>query len=261
VRRQDSLAACRAAGALDEVSTDLNEVVSLADLVLLCTPIGQMTTLLQRTLPSLKPGAIVTDVGSVKGPVVRDAEPLCRSVGAHFVGSHPMAGSEKAGVAAARTDLFESAVCVVTPTVTSDSAALVQVEGLWRALGARVLRLRPEAHDEFVAHASHLPQALAASLAHLVLDPEAPSEQAQLCAGGFRDGTRIASGSPEMWRDIFVANRQPVIRALDDLLARMQAFRQLIQAGNAEDIQSFLAVAKERRDAWVKTREARSRSE
>ena len=245
------MAGCRAAGAVDEASTDLPAAAADADLVVLCTPIGQMSALLASARTALQPGAIVTDVGSVKGVVVAEAEPLCRKAAARFIGSHPMAGSEKTGVSAARARLFEGAVCVVTPTRQSDPAALVQVEALWRALGMQVIRLAPEAHDLLVAYASHLPQAIAASLAGLVLDPASPPEQARLCAGGFRDGTRIASGSPEMWRDILMANRRPVTQALDAFLGRLRSLRQAVRAGDAETITAFLQTAKERRDAWT----------
>jgi len=256
VRRQASLAECRSAGAVDDVSTDLTAVVTDADLVVLCTPIGQMADLLAGALPALRPGVIVTDVGSVKGPVLAEAEPLCLKAAARFIGSHPMAGSEKTGVTAAQARLFEGAVCAVTPTTRSDPAALVQVEALWRVLGMQVIRLEPGTHDVLVAHASHLPQAIAASLAGLVLDPTSPPEQAQLCAGGFRDGTRIAAGSPEMWRDILVANRRPVTQAIDAFVGRLRVLRKAVRAGDAEAVTEFLQSAKERRDAWMKSRHA-----
>lgn len=251
VRRDTSLAECRAAGAVDDVRTDLSAVVSGAELVVLCTPIGQMGALLAEACADLDPGVIVTDVGSVKAGVVAEAEPLCRQASARFIGSHPMAGSEKTGVRAAQAQLFEGAVCVVTPTPRSDPAALVQLEALWRAVGMQVIRLAPDVHDALVAHTSHLPQAVAASLAGLVLDPTWPPEQAQLCAGGFRDGTRIASGSPEMWRDIFLANRSPAVQAIDAFVERLRLLRQAIGAGDADAIAAFLRTAKERRDAWT----------
>lgn len=256
VRREASLAECRAAEAVEDVSTDLAAVTRNADLVVLCTPIGQMSALLARALPALKPGAIVTDVGSVKGPVVAEAEPLCLKASARFIGSHPMAGSEKTGVSAAQPRLFEGAACAVTPTKRSDPAALVQVEALWRILGMNVIRLAPETHDALVAHASHLPQAIAASLAELVLDPSFAPEQSQLCAGGFRDGTRIAAGSPEMWRDIFLANRAPVVQAMDAFVGRLRMLRKAVRSGDTDRIATFLQRAKDRRDAWMRSRPA-----
>jgi len=136
VRRRASLSECRRFGAVDCATLDLLEAVGGADLVVLCTPIAQMRPLLHAMRPALKPGAIVTDVGSVKGTVVNELEGLATKAGAHFVGSHPMAGAEKTGVAAARANLFVNAVCVVTPTRKTNRQALTRVEGLWKAVGA-----------------------------------------------------------------------------------------------------------------------------
>lgn len=252
VRRPAGAAECLAAGAVDAAGSELDTALQDADLVVFCTPLGQMASLASLASRFLAPGALVTDVGSVKGSVVATLEPLARTAGAAFVGSHPMAGSEKTGVAAARPDLFRGAVCVVTPTATSEPSAVARVEQLWQALEGRVLRLSPALHDELVARSSHLPQALASTLAGLVLDPAAPPEQARLCAGGFRDGTRIASGSPEMWRDIFLANQDPVLRALDQFVSRLQTLRGVIAAGDPAALTTLLAQARERRNAWLR---------
>ncbi|HLP75392.1 MAG TPA: prephenate dehydrogenase/arogenate dehydrogenase family protein, partial [Candidatus Paceibacterota bacterium] len=211
VRREAAIAECEKAGVADYATTDLLAAVSGADLVVLCTPLAQMRSLVTQLLPALKRGAIVTDVGSVKASVVRDVCGLIRKSGAHFIGSHPMAGGEKTGVSASRADLFENAVCVVTPTRNSNQAALRKVEQFWKALGSRVIRLAPEVHDQLVSRSSHLPHISAAVLANLVLNPALPVEQSKLCATGFRDTTRIASGSPEMWRDIALANRKNLV--------------------------------------------------
>lgn len=257
VRRAASVEECLQTGAADAAGTELAPVVQDADLVVLCTPIGQMGTLAERMVPSLKAGAWVTDVGSVKAPVVTQLEAIYHAAGACFVGSHPMAGSEQTGMAAAKADLFEGSVCVVTPTPRSDATALAQIEQLWGAVGARVMRLSPAKHDAVVARASHLPQAVAATLAGLVLDPEASPEQAQLCAGGFRDTTRIASGSPDMWRDILVANRRSVGQALDGFIAELRQLRRAVAGGDAGQIEEFLRTAKQRRDAWLGARGGR----
>ena len=203
-------------------------------------------------LPALKPGAIVTDVGSVKGSVVRDLEALVAKAGAHFVGSHPMAGAEKMGVAAARADLFDGAVCVVTPTRKSNPAAVRKVEQLWRSVGSRVLRLTPDAHDDLVSRSSHLPHVVAAQLANLILSPKHPEEQGMLCANGFRDTTRIASGSPEMWRDIALANRKNLSRALETFTDGLQDFRRALVRGDARAVAKFFEQARERREQWSK---------
>jgi prephenate dehydrogenase len=225
VRRAASVRECERAGAVDLATLDLAQAVTGAELAVLCTPLAQMRSLVQQMLPALKRDAIVTDVGSVKGSVVRELESLVGKAGAYFVGSHPMAGAEKTGVAAARADLFENAVCVTTPTAKTNRAALRKVEELWTSIGCRVLRLAPEVHDELVSRSSHLPHVVAAGLANLVLRPGAPGAQAMLCANGFRDTTRIASGSPEMWRDIALANRKNLGRAMKDFVSEAGRFQ------------------------------------
>jgi prephenate dehydrogenase len=250
VRRAASVRECERKGAVDRATRELGAAVKEADLIVLCTPIAQMGTLVAQMLPALKPGAILTDVGSVKASVVRDLEPLAASAEAFFVGSHPMAGAEKMGVAAARADLFMRAVCVVTPTRNSNPAAVRRIEQLWKAVGGRVLRLNPERHDQLVSRSSHLPHLLAATLVNLVLDPASPPEQAALCANGFRDTTRIASGSPEMWRDIALANRKHLASALKLFSRDLAGMQRAISKGDAKAIERSLVQAKSRRDRW-----------
>jgi prephenate dehydrogenase len=256
VRREASLLECERLGAVDQVGLDLRATVENADLVVLCTPIGQMRELAERMRPSLKSGAIVTDVGSVKGSVVRELEPLIAEAGAQFVGSHPMAGGERTGVAAARSDLFEGAVCAVTPTAQTDGEALAAVEGFWRSIGCQTIRLAPELHDAFVSRTSHLPHVAAAALAITVLDPAHPSEQRLLCANGFRDTTRIASGSSEMWRDIASANRHCLAEALEAFIAELRRFQSVLSNGDLAAVERFFVQAKERRDSWCASTEA-----
>jgi prephenate dehydrogenase len=250
VRRPASLKDCEKAGAVDYATTDLLAAVSNADLVILCTPLSQMRLRVVEMLPALKRGAIVTDVGSVKSGVVRELESLLNKSGAHFVGSHPMAGAEKTGVSAARGDLFVSAVCVVTPTKKSNEAAVRKVESFWKSLGARTLKLAPEQHDVLVSRSSHLPHIIAAVLTNLVLAPASPEFQSALCANGFRDTTRIASGSPEMWRDIALANRKNLSRSVDAFVSELQQFQRILKKSDAKAISKFLETAKTRRDNW-----------
>jgi prephenate dehydrogenase len=249
-RREKTIAESEKVGALDYATTDLLAAVSGADLVILCTPLAQMRSLAEQFVPALKRGAIVTDVGSVKAGVVRELEPLVKKSGAHFVGSHPMAGSEKMGVLAARADLYANAVCVVTPTKNSDAAAVRKIEQFWKSLGARTLRLDAVKHDLLVSRSSHLPHVAAATLAGLILDPAATKEQAALCANGFRDTTRIASGSPEMWRDIVLANRKNVSRSVDAFVGELKKFQAALKRDDAKAVEKFFATAKQSRDNW-----------
>lgn len=251
VRRPASLAECVNTGAVDTATLDLAEAARDADLVVLCTPIGQMGELAARLAPLLPRQAVVTDVGSVKTGVVRELEPVFAAVGVSFVGSHPMAGAEKMGVAHARADLFHGAVCVITPTPASDPAAVEKLASLWYGVGGHFLALSPELHDQLVARSSHLPQALATTLAGYVLSEASPREQALLCAGGFRDCTRIASGSPEMWRDIMLVNREPIVAALHEFSDRLNTLRDAIERGDTAAITDWLATGKRLRDGWI----------
>ena len=251
VRRKASIKDCERVGATDFTTDDLLAAVWDTDLVILCTPLAQMRALVKQMLPALKRGAIVTDVGSVKGSVVKDIESLVSKAGAHFVGGHPMAGGEKSGVLASRADLFNSAICVITPTQHTNRLALRKVEAFWKSLGARLLRTTPEAHDEFVSRSSHLTYLVATTLATTVLDPKLPKEQALLCAAGFRDTTRVASSSPEMWRDIALANRKNLSHALEQFIVNARKFQQALAKSDAPAIEKYNATAKARRDCWI----------
>ncbi len=250
VRRTASITECDKLAVVDHATRDLTRAVADADLVILCTPLSQMRELAEKMLPALKPGAIVTDVGSVKGSVVEELEPLIAGAGGYFVGSHPMAGGEKTGVSAARADLFERAVCLVTPTPNSNKNAVEKVEEFWKALGGRVLKMTPALHDDLVSRASHLPHVVAAELANYILSPAHPAEQATVCANGFRDTTRVASGSPEMWRDIAIANQKNLGRVLGVFIEDLQEFRLALENGDVKAVEEFFENAKQRRDLW-----------
>jgi prephenate dehydrogenase len=181
---------------------------------------------------------------------VRELESLVQKSGAHFVGSHPMAGGEKMGVLAARADLYANSVCVVTPTKKSNTNAIRKLEKFWQSLGAQTLRLDAAEHDLLVSRSSHLPHVVAATLANLVLNPGNPKTQTALCATGFRDTTRIASGSPEMWRDIALANRKNVSRAMDAFVAELKKIQSALNRNDAKAVEKFFAAAKARRDKW-----------
>ncbi|MBU6410435.1 MAG: prephenate dehydrogenase/arogenate dehydrogenase family protein [Verrucomicrobia bacterium] len=259
VRRKASIAECEKSGATDFATMDLAAAVSNADLVIFCTPPGRMRPIAQQFAGALKPGAIVTDVGSVKAPVVKELEPLLARAGAHFVGSHPMAGGEKTGIAAAREDLFENAVCALTPTSRTNAAALKKTAEFWKSLGSRVLKMSPARHDLFVSRSSHLPHLAAAALANVVLNSKQPEIQL-LCGNGFRDTTRIASGSSEMWRDIALANRKNLAYAAAALIAELEKFRTMLKKADAPAIAEFFETAKSRRDRFINSRRGCSES-
>lgn len=226
-----------------DASTDLAEVVTGADLLVLCVPIGAMPGLVENLQPFLLPSAVVTDVGSVKAAVVRDLE---QRLGGRFVGSHPMAGSEQTGLGAARADLFEAAVSIVTPTAATDSVALEKVERFWRWLGCEVKSLQPEEHDRVIAQVSHLPHLLAAVLVNLVCAEG--QKPLQFCGNGFRDATRVASGSAQMWAEIFATNRVAVKESVLALMAKLQEAVEHLEDADAAKMEQFLTDAKKERD-------------
>jgi prephenate dehydrogenase len=251
VRREEAMAECETLAVVDRASNDLASVLADADFVVVCTPVEHMKALLEPVKSSIKPGAVLTDVGSVKVCVVNELESLANSVGAHFIGSHPMAGGEKVGAAESRTDLFQHAVCALTPTAASDFTALNRVNNFWNALGMRVVQLPPQLHDQLVCRASHLPHLVASVLADYVLDPKFPEEQRQLCANGFRDTTRVASGPVEMWRGILSENRGNLSADIDAMIGKLTALKSALSANDSDAIESLLKSGHDRRDAWL----------
>ncbi len=250
VRRAASVTEATKLAMADVITQDLREVVRDADLVVLCTPLSQMRTLTEQMRPHLKPGTIVTDVGSVKGSVMQELEPIVHSAQGQFIGSHPMAGSEKTGLASARADLFHNAICLVTPGVHATADAICAVQNFWKAVGGWPIRMTPELHDDLVSRSSHLPHVVASELANYVLSPAHPKEQSLVCANGFRDTTRIAAGSTEMWRDIAMANRKNLGRVLGVFIEDLQEFQLALEREDVQAVEEFFAKAKQRRDQW-----------
>ena len=245
-RRKSSLALAIRHKCIHEAFLDAAEPVRRSDLVILATPVGAFEKHLRAIAPVLKPGAMVTDVGSTKAEVVRVAERICGRGGA-FVGSHPMAGSENKGPAFATTDLLNGALCIVTPTKHTPPALRKRAETLWRELGMRTLRMAPAAHDRAAAAVSHVPHALSALLMLLPKDAELP-----VSATGLRDMTRLAGGDPEMWRDIMTTNRTAILASLDNFSRSLAHLRAMLQRDDAEAVETFFARAKRRRDATLK---------
>ena len=260
VRREASIEACRKHGVVSKATMDLPAAVEDADLIVMCTPLGQMKPLAEKFLPHLKAGAIVTDVGSVKEEAVDELESIIASAQATFIGSHPMAGSEKTGPSAAREDLFNNAVTIVTPTTDTPDEVTEKVEAFWQAVGCRTIRLSPDLHDNLTSRCSHLPHIVAAGLANYILSPAHPPEQGELCATGFKDTTRIASGSPEMWCDIVMSNRKHLLRVLSVFAEDLKEFELALERNDTDAIVEFFETAKQRRDRWQTEFKQRSES-
>ena len=250
VRRPESVEQCQSLKIAQEVTIDATVAIADADLIVLCTPVASMVDLVKGWLSNLKVGAVVTDVGSTKRDLVNELTPVIEETGAHFVGSHPMAGSAQTGPSAARADLFEGAVCVVTPGAGTDSSALQIVNQFWESLGSQAIVTSVEEHDQLVARCSQLPHLLSSVLAKIVLSPRHGELQRQLCATGFKDMSRLASGSPVMWRDIVVSNGEAILGVIDEFSEELEQLKGMIKANSKEDIKSWLSESKQLRDEW-----------
>jgi prephenate dehydrogenase len=247
-RRSEAAVHLNSLNIADHVSTDLAEVCADAQIVVFCVPVGAMLSLAVQIAKLLPKGALVTDVGSVKAQVVRELSGVF-GTDAHFVGSHPMAGSEQSGVHAARADLFEGAVCIVTPEQQSAPEAVLAVRSFWEEIGCTVRMLSPADHDEVVALISHLPHLAAATLVNTVSSQNA---RAMAFAGpGFRDTTRVAAGPPEMWTEIMAANRDPLRKSAEAMIEKLREFITLLDRDHPDRdsrINNFLTEAKVHRD-------------
>jgi len=249
-RRRSSLNRALRFDAVDEITLSYARGLRGTRLIVLASPIGKFAALLERMAPHVEPGTVVTDVGSTKADVVRMAERMLPKH-CHFVGSHPIAGSEKTGVEFARADLFDGAACFVTPTPRSSQAAVKLVRAMWTTFAARVTTITPRRHDEVLARVSHLPHAVAALLI-------AMNESCLDSAGtGLMGTTRIASGDPGLWRDIFASNRVPTLKAIDELARHLKTFRRLLSAGDYDGLEKLLATSKKSRDRWIARKMAR----
>jgi len=233
-------------GTLDLAVTDLDAGVREAEVIVLAAPVLAIEGLLERVWRAAPAGALVTDVGSTKRHIVRSAERLAAARPLAFVGSHPMAGSEQAGYRVARADLFRGATVVVTPTEATELAALKKTTEFWEALGARVTALDPETHDRTVAAISHLPHLIACAL----VDGAERVEPAalELAARGFRDTTRIAAGDPDMWTEIFLANRDALSASVAAFRLALADLERVITAGGADALRAELARIKAARE-------------
>jgi len=235
--------------AIDAWTTDLDAVASEANLIYIATPVGMVLDFVRRAAPLAPSGCIITDAGSTKAEICQGASHLISS-GISFIGGHPMAGSDVTGVEAGSPDLFVNAAYVLTPFENVDSQALDLMHDLAEAIGSRVIVMSPEAHDRCVAVISHLPHLMAAALVHLT------SEQAgvdprivELIAGSFRDMTRVAGSSPELWRDICISNSDSITRAVEALCAKMEDAVRLMESGNRTDIEHWFKQARDFRQS------------
>lgn len=231
----------------DAVADTPEDAVRDASLVVIAAPVDRIVPLLQQIAPALPAGALVTDVGSVKGEIARLGG-AALAPRAHFIGAHPMAGSEKTGWEHASENLFDRRVCFVTPLPETDAAAAETVVKFWRDLGAESVTLAPDAHDEIVAHISHLPQVLASALGAFLAGKD-PAWR-NFAGGGLRDTTRIAASDPRIWRAILEQNRDEVLRALRQFQDELQSLQAAIANRDWLEVTARLERAKAWRDQF-----------
>ena len=238
----------RRIGAIDQQHSALADAVRGAELIIFATPVGAMRALLQSMATMASPGAVITDVASTKSQVISWAEEFLPG-NIYFVGGHPMAGKEVSGVESADPALFRDRIYCLTPTKKTSPVALNKVSVMIETLGGRVRFLEPAEHDGQVAQVSHLPFIASAALMKAVAEGSGWGDAALLASTGFRDTTRLAAGSPEMYRDICLTNSEPLVRALDEYIASLQAFREGIAAHDPQ-LNELFAHVQEQRQQW-----------
>lgn len=236
-------------GMVDVAYDNPREAVEGADIVVICTPILTIPELVGEIAPVLKAGAVLTDVGSTKGWLEQAVPPLLTETGAAFVGSHPMAGSEKSGLDSARTDLYQEAIVFVTDSSVSDGAGDC-VKQMWQSIGGNVVSITADEHDRLTAYSSHLPHMVAALLVQSLPDDLACLDLA--CGPGIRDTTRVASGSEDIWHDIVKSNPTAIKEALAGFQLQAAQLNELIEHGEFERIRGYLADARSRRDEIIR---------
>jgi cyclohexadieny/prephenate dehydrogenase len=239
-RKRETLNEARALGLGDIYTVDAAEAVAGADLVILCTPVGVYAEVMGQIAGSLKPGAILSDVGSVKGHVMKVIEPLLPA-GIHFIPGHPLAGTEHSGPAAGFADLFVNRWCVLTPKKDVDPVAVDRLMSFWGALGSNVECMDAAHHDMVLAITSHVPHLIAYNIVGTVADLEADtqSEVIKFSASGFRDFTRIAASDPVMWRDVFLTNREAVLEMLGRFLEDLSRLQRMVRVGDGPGMQEL----------------------
>ncbi len=240
----------RKLGILDRIGEDVAQEVCDADLVLLATPVAQMAELFSRIAPHLGTHTLVTDGGSTKGDVVAAARVHLGSKLAQFVPAHPIAGAEKSGAAAAQADLYQGKRVVLTPLPENSAQSVARVRKAWELCGAKVSELTAQQHDEVFAAVSHLPHLLSFALVHDLAQRDNREQLLSFAASGFRDFTRIAASSPEMWRDICMANRDALMIELRQYAAELYVLHQALEHNDAAKLEEMFSLAREVRSTW-----------
>lgn len=241
-RRRSNLETALAGGCITQIADSLEEAVSDAEIVVVCTPVETIGLTIRQALPFVRPGTIFTDVGSTKASIFEDFQALCESDGCVFIGGHPIAGKETSGAAAADENLYVGKTTVLTNREPKD--AFEKVEAMWRAVGANVVFMPASEHDAVLARTSHLPHLLSCVLS-AVTDPELYP----FTGTGYASMTRLSGGSPEIWRDILMDNRENVLAAMERFERQFDEIREILNLNDSKALEKFLTIAREHHDA------------
>jgi prephenate dehydrogenase len=250
-RTQQNLQTAIDLGVIDVATSDIAFALNDADLVLIAAPVAQTAAILTAIKPHLTANTVMTDAGSTKSDVLQSATEILAEFSPQFVGGHPIAGAEKSGVSAASGDLFINKNVVLTPSEQTQARAISLTQQLWQACGAKVSQMPAATHDGIFAAVSHLPHLLAFALVDDLASRPNAAQLFGFAASGFRDFTRIAGSSPEMWRDISLANRSALLKELDAYQAEVSSLKNMLQNADAAGLEALFERASRARNAWV----------
>ncbi|MDC0182777.1 prephenate dehydrogenase/arogenate dehydrogenase family protein [Nitrosomonadales bacterium] len=248
----NSLEALVDSGILDYSSTKVDQNISQADLIIIATPVSQTKDILQEIKPHLNKNTIVTDVGSTKQNIVNDAKIILEDKFSQFIGSHPIAGSEKHGPLAAKKDLFDEKNIILTPTTENESENIEALTNFWESLGGIVSKMKADEHDQIFSTISHLPHLLAFGLVNLINNKANKKTLLNYAASGFRDFSRIAASSPDVWRDISTQNQKSIIKDLKLFQKEITKITNFIETKDIRALEEYLKLASKTRKNWVK---------
>ena len=253
-RSVESLDKALKLGVIDALETNIHAACGDADLILIAAPVAQTTAILESIKPHLGKETVITDAGSTKGDVLAAARAILGEQFSQFVGAHPIAGAEKSGVSAAKADLFIGKNVVLTPAPETNSHALLRATELWQTCGAKVSEMSAETHDGIFAAVSHLPHLLAFALVDDIAKRRNAAQLFSFAASGFRDFTRIAGSSPEMWRDISLANKTALLGEINAFETELSQLKQLLENEDGAGLRALFEHASKARNDWAETK-------